>query len=193
MVEWPGPPLPEDAHQDHALYWRNVKGGLFEEDFFWREHQRWLADAGYMLRPRYRDDWQPSWLESGKATYQCEDGKSILVSDNILMLLIPTDHILLQRGTILDATRMSDDRIVTIKRVKKSNNPWEESIIRLFSTEPLASDLHNYSVPLLDVLQSPLDENSTLLVMPYLVRFHLYKFTSVGEALECFRQVFAAS
>ena len=93
MVEWPGPPLPEDAHQDHALYWRNVKGGLFEEDFFWREHQRWLADAGYMLRPRYREDWQPSWLKSGKATYQCEDGKSILVSDDPLMLPRPTDRI----------------------------------------------------------------------------------------------------
>ena len=79
MEEWMGPPLPEDAHKDHPLYWKQVKGGLFEEDFFWREHQRWLADAGYMLRPRYREDWKPSWLQSGKATYQCEDGKSMLV------------------------------------------------------------------------------------------------------------------
>ncbi len=99
----------------------------------------------------------------------------------------------LQRGTIMDAIRMSDGRIVTIKRVEKSYTPLEESIIRLFSTEPLALNPHNHSIPLYDVLQSPRDETATLLVMPYLVRIHQYPFATVGEAVECFRQLFEAS
>ncbi|RDX54870.1 hypothetical protein OH76DRAFT_1478385 [Lentinus brumalis] len=175
MSEWPGPPRKEDPHKDHPIYWKNMKGGLFEEEFFWREHERWLADAGYTLRSRYREDWQPSWLKSGKPHYQCEDGKPML------------------RGTIMDAIRMSDGRIVTIKRVEKSSTPLEESIIRLFSTEPLALNPHNHSIPLYDVLQSPRDETATLLVMPYLVRIHQYPFATVGEAVECFRQLFEAS
>jgi hypothetical protein len=34
---------------------------LTPEEEFWRDHQRWLQDCGYMLRPRYMPDWQPSW------------------------------------------------------------------------------------------------------------------------------------
>ena len=29
------------------------------------EHQKWLEEKGYMLRPRYRPGWVPSW-ENGK-------------------------------------------------------------------------------------------------------------------------------
>lgn len=28
---------------------------------FWMEHQQWLEDKGYMLRPRFRRGWVPSW------------------------------------------------------------------------------------------------------------------------------------
>ncbi|RPD78663.1 kinase-like protein [Lentinus tigrinus ALCF2SS1-7] len=172
MTDYSRPPRKEDPHKDHPLYYKNVEGGLFEKDFFWREHQQWLADAGYLLRPRWREDWQPSWLNTDKLYFRCEDGNSIL------------------RSSIIDATRISDGQIVAIKKVEKSYTPSEESIIRLFSTEPLASDPHNRTVPLYDVLQSPLDSNITLLVMPYLVRTHEYKFVTVGEAVECFRQLF---
>ncbi len=93
----------------------------------------------------------------------------------------------------MDATRLSDGQVVTIKKVEKSYTPWEESIIRLFSTAPLASDPHNHAVPLYDVLQSPMDKDATLIVMPYLVRIHKYRYDTVGEAVECFRQLFEAS
>ena len=99
----------------------------------------------------------------------------------------------LQRSSIMDATRLSDGQIVTIKKVKKSQTPLEESTIRLFSTVPLTSDPHNHAIPLYDVLHSPLDANVTLLVMPYLSTVHDYKFTTVGEAVECFRQIFEVS
>ncbi|RDX54887.1 hypothetical protein OH76DRAFT_1478401 [Lentinus brumalis] len=162
----------DDPHKDHPLYWTNTEGGLVEEEFFWREHQQWLADHGYMLRPRYRQDWQPSWLKSNKLYFQCEDGK------------LPI------RPNIMAATRISDGRIVTIKQVEKSHTPWEEGVIRFLSSDPLASDPHNHSIPLYDVLQSPLDNTITFLVMPYLIRIHKHKYATVGEALECFRQLF---
>lgn len=36
---------------------------LLESECFWRDHQKWLAASGYMLRPRYMPDWVPSWVE----------------------------------------------------------------------------------------------------------------------------------
>ncbi len=93
----------------------------------------------------------------------------------------------------MDATRISDGRIVIIKKVEKSYTPWEEDVIRFLSTEPLASDPHNHSIHVYDVLQSPLDDNITFLVMPYLIRIHKHKYATVGEALECFRQLFEVS
>ncbi|RDX54873.1 hypothetical protein OH76DRAFT_1478388 [Lentinus brumalis] len=171
-MEWSHPPQEDDPHKDHTLYWRNTQGGLLEREFFWREHQQWLANAGYMLRPRYQQDWEPSWLKSNKVYSRCEDGKFPI------------------RSSIMDATRISDGRIVIVKKVEKSYTPWEEDVIRFLSTEPLASDPRNHSIPVYDVLQSPLDDNITFLVMPYLTRIHKHKYATVGEALECFRQLF---
>lgn len=34
---------------------------LDEFETFWMEHQQWLEEKGYMLRPRYRPGWVPSW------------------------------------------------------------------------------------------------------------------------------------
>ncbi len=90
----------------------------------------------------------------------------------------------------MDAIRIADGRIVSLKQVKKTNNPTEQDIIRFFSEEPLASDPHNHSVPLYEVLQSPIDSNVIFLVMPYLMRIYTVKLTTVGEVLECLRQIF---
>ncbi|RDX54886.1 kinase-like protein [Lentinus brumalis] len=166
------PPRKEDPHKDHPLHWTTVEGGLFEHEFFWRDHQRWLADAGYILRPRFREEWQPSWLKSKKLFFQCEDGQTTV------------------RSSIMDAIRVSDGRIVTIKKVYRRLTPFEESTIRRFSGEPLASDPHNYLVPLYDTIQPPDDDGIVLLVMPHLIRIHKHKYATVGEVVECFRQVF---
>jgi len=32
---------------------------------WWRAHQPWLEQCGYLLRPRYRQDWVPSWERKG--------------------------------------------------------------------------------------------------------------------------------
>ncbi|RPD78669.1 hypothetical protein L226DRAFT_503302 [Lentinus tigrinus ALCF2SS1-7] len=149
-----------------------MQHGLLPAEYFWREHQTWLADEGYMLRPRYREDWMPSWLNTKKNSWKCEDSRCIPLP------------------VTMDATRLRDGRIVSLKQVKKFEHPIEDQIIRFFSEEPIASDLRNHCVPLYDVLQSPRNEDIMFLVMPHLVRIQKYKFSTVGEALECFRQLF---
>ena len=47
---------------------------LLAHETFWRDHQVWLAERGYMLRPRYKPDWQPSWEGEGQAWRGHEDG-----------------------------------------------------------------------------------------------------------------------
>ena len=70
----------EAASKPHPLDANIFDGGLFKDEFVWRNHQPWLAESGYMLRPRYRLDWEPSWLKSKKNFAFCEDGRSPLVS-----------------------------------------------------------------------------------------------------------------
>lgn len=54
---------------------------LEEEEIWWRDRQQFLQSKGYMLRPRFRPDWVPSWLTSGKHPYRSEDGILIPVRD----------------------------------------------------------------------------------------------------------------
>ena len=100
-------------------------------------------------------------------------------------------HNSIQNTTIMDAIRTSDGRIVALKQVPKSRYPHEEDInCFLTMSEPQASDPHNHSVPVYEILQSPLDNNVLLMAMPYLIRIDRVKFATVGEAVECFRQLF---
>ena len=90
----------------------------------------------------------------------------------------------------MDVTRISDGRVVVLKKLNKHDHPYEAEIGQLFSREPIASESRNRCVPVYDVLQSPLDESIIFLVMPYLMRYHQLRFGTVGEAVECFRQLF---
>nr|VWP00764.1 Mitogen-activated protein kinase (EC [Ganoderma boninense] len=144
-----------------------------------------------MLRPRYHPDWKPSWTGTKKDPEYCEDGQIFNVrapyaADCHAILLI---CMMPQRLEIMDARRISDDRVVVLKKVNKYNHPYEAEIGRLFSTEPLASHSSNRCVPIYDVLQSPLDESMIFLVMPYLMRYHDARFGTIGEAAECLRQL----
>ena len=59
--------LDRQARKDHR--------SLLAHELFWRDHQVWLAEKGYMLRPRYRPGWQPSWEEGDRdAWMRQEDG-----------------------------------------------------------------------------------------------------------------------
>lgn len=93
----------------------------------------------------------------------------------------------------MDAVRISDGRVVSIKRVSRTKHPDEEEILRSLTHEELLKDPTNHTVPLYEILQSPLDPDCFFIVMPYLTLIHMIKFATVGEAMECFRQLFEVS
>lgn len=57
------------------------------------------------------------------------------------------------------------------------------------ASEPLKSHPKNHSVPIYDVFDIP-GEDYSIFVMPVLDDFNNPRFETVGEVLECFRQVF---
>ena len=93
----------------------------------------------------------------------------------------------------LDAVRIKDDRMVMIKRLRKSIHPEEIDIAVYLSSPPLALDSRNHCCPLLEVLHDPYDTDLQYIVMPLLRNFQDPKFVTVGEAVEFFRQAFEAS
>ena len=67
--------MPSDTAQDLEFLSQNsvLDTGLMPDEFFWRDHQPWLQERGYMLRPRYMPDWKPSWETSPKNRIFAED------------------------------------------------------------------------------------------------------------------------
>lgn len=48
-------------------------------EIWWCLRQTWLKGNGYMLRPRFRQDWVPSWVESDKKWFKREDAQYLSV------------------------------------------------------------------------------------------------------------------
>jgi len=125
-----------------------------------------------MLRPRYRTDWVPSWRGTDKVWIQCEDGR------------------MYTHGSVLDAVRISDGKLVGLKRVDTLLHPSEVEIHKFLTSEALASDPDNHCVPLYEVLQVPSQADTVIIVMPYLRRYNSPRMETFGEAVDFFRQAF---
>ncbi|KAJ3480772.1 hypothetical protein NLI96_g8117 [Meripilus lineatus] len=136
---------------------------LDKYEIFWMEHQKWLEEKGYMLRPRYRPGWVPSW-ENGKDDEK-QDKRDEAEDRSVFS----------QTADIMDATRISDNALVSMKRME---NGLENEIAVYFSTEPLASHPHNHCVPIYEVLQIPDSDldNEVIIVMPLLRPFDEPRF-----------------
>lgn len=52
---------------------RMFAGELAEYEKPWRDRYEFLRSHGYVLRPRYRPGWTPSWHKSGHFPQSCED------------------------------------------------------------------------------------------------------------------------
>ena len=50
-------------------------GDIDPVEAWWVERQETLERVGYMLRPRYRPGWKPSWAGTNKEYNRCEDGQ----------------------------------------------------------------------------------------------------------------------
>ncbi len=55
-------------------------GEIDGPEIWWVEQQEALERAGYMLRPRYRPGWKPSWVGTDKRLLNFEDGQAQAVS-----------------------------------------------------------------------------------------------------------------
>ena len=61
-------------------------GDINSAETWWVERQEALERAGYMLRPRYRPGWKPSWAGTSKDYFRCEDGvKKYVRSDAFIV------------------------------------------------------------------------------------------------------------
>ncbi|EMD33666.1 hypothetical protein CERSUDRAFT_56679 [Gelatoporia subvermispora B] len=147
-------------------------GSLAPHEQYWKQRQPWLKERGYNLRPRYRPDWKPSWEGTNKFWFECEDGRTPIWS------------------SILDATRISDGKVVMLKKISKQLHPYEIPIGEFFSSEPVASDPRNHCVPIIDVMQDPDEEDLQIIVMPLLRLWNDPPFNTIGEVVEFFRQIF---
>ncbi|KAJ3490970.1 hypothetical protein NLI96_g1017 [Meripilus lineatus] len=145
---------------------------LMEDEVFWKDQQVWLQEKGYMLRPRYHPNWVPS--------AQTKPGPARIHEDTICPLF----------PQVMDAKSMSTGDIVMLKKVSLAHHPYEIGIHQYFSAEPIASHPRNHCVPLLNVLEVPGEPDTVLLVMPLLRSFDDPKFQTIGELIECLRQIF---
>lgn len=66
---------------------RDNPGQRDSYETWWAEHQPWLEELGYALRPRFQKDWQPSWQGKSKQSYKAfEDGQKNFVSYKLVVL-----------------------------------------------------------------------------------------------------------
>ncbi|KAH7906825.1 hypothetical protein BJ138DRAFT_1071218 [Hygrophoropsis aurantiaca] len=145
---------------------------LAGNEAWWSNHYQWLKDCGYLLRIRYSPQWVPSWKNSKRDWIDCEDSQIPWVTH------------------ILDATRLSDNTFVTLKIISKSVHPYEVDIGQYFSSESVASDPANHCVPIYEVLEIPNEPDRVILVMPLLRLYDDPRFDTIGEVMECLRQLF---
>ncbi|KAG8919601.1 hypothetical protein FRC03_002083 [Tulasnella sp. 419] len=144
------------------------KGELFTHEIPWAQRYDYLLSKGYQLRPRYRPGWKASWKRSIPSPKH-EDA-------------IPLSVV----GKIMDAERISDSTFVMLKTVP-SDSP-ELRITSLLSSQARRSDQSNHSVPLLDVVDDPLDSHRSIMIIPLLRDSRQPPFSSIGDCEEFIEQ-----
>ncbi|KAJ4499794.1 hypothetical protein C8R41DRAFT_915115 [Lentinula lateritia] len=148
---------------------RSDPDGLDESEEWWIGHFEYLKKRGYMMRPRYRPGWQPSYIPGSFGSLYAEDAQR-------------TPH-----PYIMDALRMSDSLIVALKLIKTSTG--EDEITMLFSDDDPNSDPHNHCVRILEVLPVPGADAEKILVMVWMRNVMDPRFRTIGEAIQFFKEM----
>ena len=89
----------------------------------------------------------------------------------------------------MDAIRISDGSFVVLKQFLQEDNPDEEAVHRMMGMGELVSDPGNHCIPLHEVLDVPNEPGLRLLVMPFACPIDYPRWDTVGEAVECIRQI----
>lgn len=151
---------------------------------WWRNHQPFFQSHGYMLRPRYRPGWKPSWLEDKLKPEYCEDAFSTFVCSTFqqpTLIIAAFQHV-----KVIDAVRMRDGSPVAIKRVNVRS--LELKILHFLANPSKSDDPMNHCAPVIEEI--PADDNSgfVFIIMPLLRGFDNPPFCAVGEVIECMTQ-----
>ena len=96
-------------------------------------------------------------------------------------------HVTEARPNLVDATRISDGKLVYIKRVKTGDQ--ESSIASLLSSNDLRMDSRNHTVPILDNFVDNEDPGTSYMVMPFLRPIDDPDFEVVDEVAEFVSQI----
>ena len=108
-----------------------------------------------------------------------------MISELILFHLIASS----KHSSTIDATRVTDGKTVTLKKVNRTEHPFEADIALYLSSPELASDPRNHCVPILEILTKSDEPLFQILVMPRLRAYGDPEFDTCGEVLESFRQL----
>lgn len=100
-----------------------------------------------------------------------------------LYLIFPSDDSFIQIPTVADATRRSDDFLVSIKSTK---NNTEELRIAQYLTDQQST--RNHCAPVLEIVEDPSQPHLALIFMPHLQPFNEPEFGTIGEVMDFIRQ-----
>jgi hypothetical protein len=156
---------------------------LSSHEVKWRDRQPFLESKGYMLRPRLRPGWTPSWLSTGQDYDDCEDAALLPVSRDggSVYIALSLDQ---ARPLLVDATRISDGKLVYIKQVRTGD--VESSIASMLCA---IDDPANHSVSILDTFEDSVNKSISYLVMPFLRLTDNPGFDVVEEVLDFTDQI----
>ena len=87
----------------------------------------------------------------------------------------------------MDATRLSDGKLVYLKEVKSASS--ELKILSHLSSDELRKDPRNHTIPLLETLPHPTNPALVFMVMPFLRFIDQPPFETVEDAYECGEQI----
>lgn len=111
---------PQNANvSDDELFSR-----LFPLEIAWRDRQLFLQSHGYMLRPRLRPDWTPSWRANNTAVIGSEDSIALPVRLISMCVLTACSSRSLSRGRtlwMLRASRMAFSFMSNASRLATRN------------------------------------------------------------------------
>ena len=91
------------------------------------------------------------------------------------------------RPHLVDATRLSDQKTVYIKRVQTGDQ--ESAIARMLTTPELLKDPFNHCVPIIDTFEDDQDPSISYIVMPFLKTMDEPSFERVEEVVEFVDQI----
>jgi hypothetical protein len=177
---------------------RDASAYLNVAERWWRAYQPWLELRGYLLRPRYRQDWIPSWEQKGffSELRAPEDAIELPVSLESRNSGATSCSRFNTQATSrkIDATRISDGLPVYLHLVSEKKHPKEvDTMLYLTSGRLDAEDGGNHTIPVLEVLEADNNRDLCIVVTPLMRGFDDPWFENMGEVVEFLGQVLEVS